>query len=118
MANVVPVSLRQAARLCAKNVSSAGLIRNSPLPRVVAASGQKVAGRRYISESKNDAAQVNVETAIKADQKKFFAETGKLLSEQPMQGTAGNADAMMDPMAGAFLSILERFCISNTKQVS
>jgi cysteine desulfurase len=67
---------------------------------VAATPAQKVAGRRYISESTKDAAQVTVESAAKADQKKFFAETGKQLSDQPMQGIAGNADAMMDPMAG------------------
>jgi cysteine desulfurase len=115
------MSLRQAARLGAKNFSSAGLIRSSTLPRVVAAPAQKVAGCRYISESKKDAAQVTLESAVKADQKKFVAETGKQLSEQPMQGTAGNADAMMDPMAGVYLSIHHRrqaICISNKKQVS
>ncbi|OBT89566.1 cysteine desulfurase [Pseudogymnoascus sp. 03VT05] len=102
MANVGSSSLRQAARLCAKNISSAGLIRSSALPRaaVVAASGQKVSGRRYVSESKKDAAQVTVESAIKADQKKFIQEMGKTQLEQPMQPTGANADAMMDPMAG------------------
>jgi cysteine desulfurase len=102
MANVGSSSLRQAARLCAKNISSAGLIRSSVLPRaaVVAASGQKVSGRRYVSESKKDAAQVNVESAVKADQKKFVQEMGKTQLEQPMQPTGANADAMMDPMAG------------------
>lgn len=102
MANVAPMSLRQAARLGAKSFSSAGLIRSSTLPRAVAAPVQKVAGCRYISESRKDAAQVTVESAAKVDQKKFVTETGKQLSEQPMQGTAGNADAMMDPMAGMY----------------
>ncbi len=86
--------MRGAARLYAKNVSSAGLIRSVALPRAA------ITGRRYISESKADAAIVNVDSAIKADQKKFFKETGINASEQPMQGTAANADAMMDPMAG------------------
>lgn len=66
----------------------------------MAASGQKVSGRRYVSESKKDAAQVNVESAIKADQKKFVQEMGKTQLEQPMHPTGANADAMMDPMAG------------------
>jgi hypothetical protein len=43
---------------------------------------------------------VNVESAIKADQKKFVQEMGKTQLEQPMQPTGANADAMMDPMAG------------------
>lgn len=102
MANVGSSSLRQAARLCTKNISSAGLIRSSALSRtaVLGASAQKVSGRRYVSESKKDAAQVNVESAIKADQKKFVQEMGKTQLEQPMQPTGANADAMMDPMAG------------------
>lgn len=102
MANVGSSSLRQAARLCTKNISSAGLIRSSVLSRaaVVGASGQKVSGRRHVSESKKDAAQVNVESAIKADQKKFVQEMGKSQLDQPMQTTGANADAMMDPMAG------------------
>jgi cysteine desulfurase len=37
-----------------------------------------------------------------ADQKAFFAETGKLPEKQPMQGTTANADAMMSPIAGIF----------------
>ena len=93
MANVASSALRRAARLGAKTTFSAGLIR-AAVPRT---SGL---GLRYISETKSDAATVNVESAIKADQKKFFQETGKQMSEQPMQGTAVNADAMMDPMAG------------------
>lgn len=64
------------------------------------ASGQKVSGRRYVSESKKDAAQVNVESAIKADQKKFVQEMGKTQLEQPMHTTRADVDAMMDPMAG------------------
>jgi cysteine desulfurase len=119
MANVGSASLRQAARLCTKNVSSAGLIRSSALPRaVVGASGQKVSGRRYISGSKKDAAQVNIESAIKADQKKFIAETGKNPLDQPMHVTGAGADAMMDPMAGTETIIPTELNISNQKQAS
>ena len=98
MANVGSQSLRRATRLCAKNVTSSGLIR-ATVPRAVAGVSQKL-GHRYISETKTDAATVNVESAIKADQKKFFQETGKKVGEQPMMGSTANADAMMDPMAG------------------
>lgn len=93
MANVASTALRRAARLGAKNASSASLIRTA-VPRTSSL------GLRYISETKSDAATVNVESAIEADQKKFFRETGKQLSEQPMAGTSVGADAMMDPMAG------------------
>lgn len=93
MANVASTALRRAARLGAKNISSAGLIRTAA-PRTSSL------GLRYISETKSDAATVNVESTIKADQKKFVQQTGKQPSEQPMQGTSVGADAMMDPMAG------------------
>jgi len=100
MSNIASSSLRQASRLCAKQVSSAGLIRTTHLSRAVPASAQRISRRGYVSETKKDNAQVNVETAIRADQKAFFAETGKLPENQPMQGTAANADAMMSPIAG------------------
>lgn len=100
MSNIASSSLRQASRLCAKQVSSAGLIRAAPLSRVVPASAQRISRRGYVSETKKDNAQVNVETAIRADQKAFFAEAGKLPENQPMQGTTANADVMMSPIAG------------------
>lgn len=53
-----------------------------------------------MSETKKDSAQVSVDTAIKADQKAFFAETGKLPEKYIVPGTSANADAMMSPMAG------------------
>jgi cysteine desulfurase len=56
--------------------------------------------RSYVSASRKDNAQVNVDTAIRADQKAFFAETGKLPERQIVPGTSVNADAMMSPMAG------------------
>lgn len=74
--------------------------RSSTLPRVAAVSAQNISKRNYVSESKKDNAQVSVETAIRGDQKKFFAETGKNAEGQPMMGSSANADAMMSPMAG------------------
>jgi len=56
--------------------------------------------RKYVSETKKGNAQVNVDTVIRADQKAFFKETGKLPEHQTMPGTLVNADAMMSPMAG------------------
>ena len=100
MSNIASTSLRQASRLCAKQISSTGLIRSASLPRVLPISGQIISRRGYVSETKKDNAQVNVETTIRADQKAFFAETGKLPQNQPMQGTTVNADAMMSPIAG------------------
>jgi cysteine desulfurase len=53
-----------------------------------------------VSESKKNNAQVNVETAIRADQKAFIAETGNLPENTSMQGATASADAMMSPIAG------------------
>jgi cysteine desulfurase len=100
MSNIASSSLRQASRLCTKQVSSAGLIRAAPLSRSVPASAQRIPRRGYVSETKKDNAQVNVESAIRADQKAFFAEAGKVPESQPMQGTTTNVDAMMSPIDG------------------
>ena len=99
MSNIASTSLRQASRVCSKQVSSASLIRCASIPRVLPVAA-KTSKRGYVSETKKGNAQVNVETAIRADQKAFFAETGKLPENQPMQGTTLNADAMMSPIAG------------------
>jgi len=57
-----------------------------------------------VSETKRDSALVsNVDTAIRADQKAFFKETGKLPERQVVPGTDINADSMMSPMAGVYL---------------
>jgi cysteine desulfurase len=100
MSNIASKSLRQASRACVKQVSSAGLIRSASVPRVLPIAVKTTSKRGYVSETKKGNAQVNVETAIRADQKAFFAETGKLPENQPMQGTTSNADAMMSPIAG------------------
>lgn len=104
MSGIASNSLRQASRLCLKqSTSKAGLLRSSA-PRVAGISGQKISTRGYVSATKKDSAQVNVDTAIRADQKAFFAETGKLPENEIIPGTNVNADAMMSPMAGERLS--------------
>lgn len=98
MSNMATTSLRQAARLCVKQSSpSAALLRSSAVSRVAVISNQR---RTYVSETKKDSAQVNVDTAIRADHKAFFQETGKLPENVSMPGTMVDADAMMSPMAG------------------
>ncbi|CAG8973683.1 hypothetical protein HYALB_00002249 [Hymenoscyphus albidus] len=100
MPNIAANSLRQASRLCLKPaVSNASLLRAST-HRAAAISAQKIATRGYVSESKKDNAQVSVETAIRADQKQFFQETGKRPQDEIVPGTSTTADAMMSPMAG------------------
>lgn len=61
---------------------------------------QNTTRRTYVSETQRHNASVDVDTTIRADQKAFFKETGKLPENQTVQGTSVNADAMMSPMAG------------------
>lgn len=58
------------------------------------------AARRYVTETKAARATVNLETAIKADQKAFRRETGTAASDATMPTTGMSADAMMSPSAG------------------
>lgn len=101
MSTLATNSLRQASRLCLKQSASAShVLRSAATARMAGIVGQKAATRGYVSETKKDSAQVNIDTAIRADQKAFFAETGKLPENQIVPGSNVNADAMMSPMAG------------------
>jgi cysteine desulfurase len=95
--------------------SSAGLLRSSTFARAAGISNQQISRRGYVFESKRDHAQVNIDTAIRADQKAFFQETGKLPENQNVTGAGVNVDAMMSPMAGmccgAYCSILLIFTL-------
>jgi len=103
MSGIASTSLRQASRLCLKQpASGAGLLRSSTIARGAGIS-QKAVKRGYVSATKKDSAQVNVDTAIRAEQKAFFAETSKLPENQIIPGTSADADAMMSPMAGTAL---------------
>ncbi|KAH8599303.1 mitochondrial putative cysteine desulfurase [Bisporella sp. PMI_857] len=100
MSTIATTSLRQASRLCLKpSGSSAGLLRSSG-QRLAAIKNQKISRRGYVSETKKDSASVNVDTVIRADQKTFYQETGKLPNQRIVPGTNVEADAMMSPMAG------------------
>jgi len=116
MSSIASTSLRQASRLCLKQpASAAGLLRSSATARAAGISSQKIAKRSYVSETKKDSAQVNIDTAIRAEQKAFFAETGKFPEKEIVPGTNANADAMMSPIAGMNLSpecenLYSQFC--------
>lgn len=91
--------MRQASRVCSRRLSS-NIIAATARPASVAAARLNQR-RNYVSESKPSQAQVtDVETAIKADQKKFINETGTLPSQTRMPGTNISADTMMSPSAG------------------
>ncbi|EKD21410.1 uncharacterized protein L3040_000555 [Drepanopeziza brunnea f. sp. 'multigermtubi'] len=103
MSTIASSSLRQASRLCLRQPASASALMRSAGKLRSAEMGtkaQKNVRRGYVSETKKDSAQVNVDTAIRAEQKAFFAETGKLPENQSVPGTNVNADAMMSPIAG------------------
>ena len=102
MANSVPSTLRQLSRLSSRRLPSASCpARSLQHPRTPAApKANRGTWRSYVSESKPDKAQVNVDTAIKADQHAFTAQTGKLPENVKMPGTEISADVMMSPAAG------------------
>lgn len=92
-----PVLARQACRACSRRPSTS-ILAAHPRPIIAA---PRLYSRNYVSQSKPSQAQVaDVESAIKADQKKFIQESGKLPSQTKMPGTEISADTMMSPAAG------------------
>jgi len=88
--------VRQACRACSRRQSSSIIARPCSI-----AAPRLVQRRNYVSESKPSQAQVaDVESAIKADQKKFIQQSGNLPSQVKMPGTEMTADTMMSPAAG------------------
>ncbi|KAI9705101.1 MAG: cysteine desulfurase [Candelina mexicana] len=102
MSNRAPTVIRHASRLCARETSAGGSMRSlshirATTPICVRMSPGK---RNYVSETKQDKAQVNVEATIRADQKAFLDQTGKKPEDVLVPGTAMSADVMMSPAAG------------------
>lgn len=94
-------AVRQASQVCARRLSSTTILTPSPKRPASIATSRLVLRRSYVSESKPSKAQVaNVESAIKADQKKFIRESGNLPSQVKMPGSEITGDAMMSPQAG------------------
>ena len=101
MSNAVPAAIRQALRSSSRRpFSSHTLSRQASHLRASATSINRVSRRTYVSQSKPDKAQVNVDTAIKADHHAFTAQTGILPEQAKMPGTGLSADTMMSPAAG------------------
>ncbi|PGH08332.1 cysteine desulfurase, mitochondrial [Helicocarpus griseus UAMH5409] len=92
MSNLAPSVFRQTLRACPRRCAS---VRPSA-PRLAAAR------RCYASESKPAKAQagVNVDTAIKAEQKAFIEQTGTRPKDTIVPSTPASGDAMMSPSAG------------------
>ncbi|KAF1986431.1 cysteine desulfurase [Aulographum hederae CBS 113979] len=96
MANIPPTVARQAFRSCSRSSS-----RVRTPSRCLATLPQSQTGRRtYVSETKPANATVNVDTAIRADQKAFLNQTGMRAKDATMPTTGMSADAMMSPAAG------------------
>lgn len=93
--------IRHASRACARRLSTQAVLPLRHLQAGAVASTRLPQRRNYVSESKPSQAQVtDVESAIKADQKKFINETGNLPSQVHSPGTGLSGDAMMSPQAG------------------
>ena len=101
MANSASSVLRHASRLSARRLSTSNcLIHSSRHAGASAVAANRVLLRSYVSESKPDRAQVNVDTTIRADQHAFTAQTGQLPENVKVPGTEMSADVMMSPAAG------------------
>merc|ERR1711939_70535 len=99
MSNIAPSAARQVLRSCSRPSSSARSL--SRAARLAATSHSPSQRRTYVSETKPQNATVNVETAIKADQKKFMQQTGLSTGDMKLPpGQNLDADAMMSPAAG------------------
>jgi cysteine desulfurase len=97
MAAIAPSIARQALRIGSRRYPSTAFPRPSPC---AAALGQH--GRRsYVSETKSSQATVNLDAAIKADQKAFMQQTGQKPQDATMPTTGLSADAMLSPAAGS-----------------
>jgi cysteine desulfurase len=61
-----------------------------------------------VSETKKDNAQVNVETAIKADQRDFVPKTGRNPEDVDAMSIAGmRADTTMNPATGMWPPVFQ-----------
>jgi cysteine desulfurase len=92
-------AVRQASRACTRRLSSTHFPALRPQSASIAT--VRLAGRRnYASESKPAMAQVSdIDSAIKADQKKFIQQSGNKPSELNIPGTGLAGDAVMSPTA-------------------
>ncbi|KAF2203233.1 cysteine desulfuras-like protein [Delitschia confertaspora ATCC 74209] len=95
MSNIAPTVARQALRTYSRRHTSTALGYVSP--RFAAL---QQARRSYVTETKPNNATVNVDTAVRADQKAFLRETGKRPEDATIPTTGLGADAMMNPTAG------------------
>ncbi|KXJ91064.1 pyridoxal phosphate-dependent transferase [Microdochium bolleyi] len=98
MVNVASSALRQASRLGLKQSFTSAPVRVavSSAPRVLTSATRSVT-RNYVSESKRDRAQVNVDTAIKLDKSNFMNDKGELI--MPGSSASSGTAAGSNPVA-------------------
>ncbi|KAL8677836.1 MAG: hypothetical protein Q9224_004462 [Gallowayella concinna] len=100
MSNTTPMFVKQASRLCSKSIPSSVRLYRTPPHRAAACCAKPHSQRTYVSTSRPDKAEVNVDTTIRADHNAFISQTGALPENVKMPGLGMSADAMMSPAAG------------------
>jgi cysteine desulfurase len=95
MSSAAPAAWRQASRVYSRRLASQGAW---VAPRRVLATVR--GGRSYVTETKAGHAQVNVENAIKEEQKSFMKQAGVAPGKVELPGTPATGDAAMSPSAG------------------
>lgn len=98
MVNIASSALRQASRLSLKQSLTGGPARVavSSVPRALT-SAARSATRSYVSESRRDHAQVNVDTAIKLDKNSFMNDKGEFV--MPGSNASSSTTAASNPVA-------------------
>ncbi|PVI05208.1 cysteine desulfurase [Periconia macrospinosa] len=96
MSNIAPTVARQALRIASRRYPSSAFSRLASRPVLNDVNGRQ----HYVSETKPSNATVNLDSAIKADQKSFLNQTGLRPEDATMPATGIDADAMMSPTAG------------------
>jgi cysteine desulfurase len=91
------LALRSCVRQCGRSQRASQTIRRPVLYPTYSLSTPR---RSYVTESKPVQATVNIDTAIKAEQKSFLRQTGKDAKEQLLPTSGMTADAMLSPQAG------------------
>lgn len=98
MANVATTALRRASRLGLRpSFATVPLRQSQALSRATATTVTRTSRRGYVSETKKDNAQVNVETAIRLDRSSLLNEKGELV----MPGSGSALEAAGSPVAEA-----------------
>lgn len=96
MSSAAPAAWRQASRAYSRRLSSRGAW---TAPHRVLATGVRGA-RSYVTETKAGHAQVNVETAMKEEQKSFMKRAGAAPQDVDLPGSPATGDAALSPSAG------------------